>query len=178
MKEEKYYESFPAWIAIVSALFTLAIFAIGVYILGRFGIVIAIVYMAYCIWVELRVLSKSCVHCVYYGRVCGLGKSVVCALLFKKGDPEKFSKREISWKDVVPDFLVSIFPLLAGIVLFITDFSWTVLFLWLVLLFLAFAGTALLRGSLTCKYCMKRLTGCPAEQLFNKQKTRNAQRDP
>ena len=169
MKEEKYYESFPVWIAIVSALFTLAIYAIGVYILSRFGIFIAIVYVGYCIWVELRVLSKSCVHCVYYGRVCGLGKSVVCALLFRKGDPEKFSKREISWKDVVPDFLVSIFPLLAGIALFITDFSWTVLFLWLVLLFLAFAGTALLRGSLTCKYCMKRETGCPAQRLFSKQ---------
>lgn len=166
----KAYDSFPAWIPVLSTFFSLLIYAIGAYILIRFGFIVAAVYILYCLWVELRVLTKSCVSCYYYGKVCGLGRGLLCSLLFKKGDPQKFVEKEVTWKHILPDFLVFIFPLFGGIILLINDFSWTILILLAVLLVLSFLGSAVIRGSFACKYCRQREIGCPAEKLFSKQK--------
>ena len=57
---------------------------------------------------------------------------------------------------------------LVGIVLLIRDFSWLVLAMVILLLFLATLGNGVIRGSLACKYCKQREIGCPAEQLFAK----------
>ena len=69
---------------------------------------------------------------------------------------------------MIPDFLVGIIPIVAGIILLIQSFSWVILGLIIVLFFLFFGGTALIRGKLVCKYCKQREIGCPAEKLFNK----------
>lgn len=73
----------------------------------------------------------------------------------------------ITWKDIVPDFLVFMIPVLAGILLLIQEFTWTVLILIIALLLLGFLGNALVRGQLACRYCKQRETGCPAAQLFD-----------
>ncbi len=170
MTDKRVYDSFPVWIPILSTFVSLLVYAIGFYIFFQFSIVVAGIYILYCLWVEMRVFTKSCVSCYYYGKVCGLGRGVLCSLLFKKGDPAKFVKKEVSWIQIVPDFLVFIFPLLGGIVLLITDFSYTILLLLLIFLFvLSFVGSAVIRGSFACKYCKQREIGCPAEKLFGKQ---------
>ncbi|UCD05304.1 MAG: hypothetical protein JSV98_09340 [candidate division WOR-3 bacterium] len=169
MTQVKHYDSFPVWIPILSTFVSLLIYTIGFYVFLQFSIIIAVFYILYCLWVEMRVLTKSCVSCYYYGKVCGLGRGVLCSLLFKKGDPAKFVEKEVSWIQIVPDFLVFIFPLLGGIVLLITDFSYTILLLLIFLFVLSFVGSAVIRGSFACKYCKQREIGCPAEKLFSKQ---------
>jgi hypothetical protein len=72
------------------------------------------------------------------------------------------------WKDIVPDFLVFMIPVLAGILLLIQEFTWIVLILIIALFLLGFLGNALVRGQLACRYCKQREIGCPAEQLFDK----------
>lgn len=171
MTEIEYYDRYPFWMAVLSALVTLLTYVIGVFILIRFGIIVAIIYILYCLWVELRVLRKSCVKCYYYGKMCGLGRGVLCSLLFKKGDPQEFFEKEISWKQVIPDFLVFILPAIGGIILLVIDFSWVLLLLLITLFFIATAGNAIIRGSFACKYCKQREAGCPAERIFSKQKT-------
>jgi hypothetical protein len=89
-------------------------------------------------------------------------------MFFKKGNPERFTGKEISWKDLIPDFLVLIFPLVGGIIALIMDFTWLVLVLMVILVVLSSSGNALIRGSLACKYCKQRELGCPAVQLFDK----------
>lgn len=175
MTEAKYYDSFPAWIPVLSTFVSLLIYAIGVCVLIRFGVIVAAIYIIYCFWVELRVLTKSCVSCYYYGKLCGLGKGLLCSHLFRKGDPQKFVEKEVTWKQILPDFLVFIFPLLGGIVLLIKDFSWIILLLLVILFVLSFFGSAVIRGSFACKYCKQREIGCPAERLFNKQKAQRKQ---
>jgi hypothetical protein len=76
------------------------------------------------------------------------------------------------WKDIVPDFLVFIVPVLAGIMLLIQEFTLNVLILIVVLLLLGFFGTALMRGQLACRYCKQREIGCPAAQLFDSTKNK------
>ncbi|MFC1787240.1 hypothetical protein ACFLY8_04345 [Halobacteriota archaeon] len=115
-------------------------------------------------------MRRSCVNCYYYGKYCAFGKGKLSYLLFKKGDSKRFIQDEITWKDILPDFMVSIIPMLVGIVILIIDFNWFVLTMIAILALLTFVGNATVRGSLACKYCKQREIGCPAEQLFDRTK--------
>lgn len=155
---------------LLSVVFSLLIYIIGIYILFKLWTGFLVLYLIYCFWVETRVLKKSCVDCYYYGKICCFGKGKLCSLFFKKGDNRSFIKRKISWVDILPDFLVFIFPLVGGIILLILDFSWTILMLLIILVVLSFGGNAVIRGQFACKYCKQREIGCPAEKLFSKRK--------
>ena len=160
------YDRYPVWIVIVSNALGLGIWAIGAGILSGFGILWSLLYLAYCVWIEFRVLRSSCVNCHYYGGVCAFGKGLLCALLFKKGDPGNFASHQISWKDLVPDFMVSLIPLAGGIVLLIRQFSWPLMFMLGLLLLLSSWGNAFVRGRLACSHCRQLEIGCPAAKLF------------
>jgi hypothetical protein len=169
MEKTKCYDNFPAWMALLAVLLTLLIYAIGALILAGFNSVIAILYLLYCLWIELRVLQRSCVNCFYYGKTCGLGRGKLCSVLFKKGDPQLFAADEISWAAILPDFLVFIIPLVGGIILVVIEFTWLLVALLALFAILAFGGTAVIRGSFACKHCKQREIGCSAEQLFSKE---------
>ena len=135
------------------------------------GVLFAAGFVGYILLIELRLLAKSCKNCYYYGRFCAFGKGKCSALFFKKGNPEEFLKTEITVKDIIPDFLTFIFPLIAGIFILITNFSWLIVVLLVILVVLGFGGNAVVRGSFACKYCKQREIGCPAERLFNQKKS-------
>lgn len=168
MNQLKTYENFPIWIPIIAIFVSIVSYIIGAIILMGFGIIIVILYIIYCFGVEILVVLRSCKNCYHYNRVCGLGKGKIASLVTKKGDPKKFTEKEVTFKDIVPDFLVSIFPLVGGIILSIIDFSLIRIGLIVILLMFSFGGTAVIRGSLACKYCRQREIGCPAEILFSK----------
>ena len=168
MKDIAAYERFPLSVVFLSNGLTISIYAIGIYVLAQCGIWWAVLYLLYCGGLEIRLLRYHCVNCCYYDKVCAFGKGKLSALLFKKGDPQKFAEKPIRWLDLLPDFLVLIFPLIGGIVLLITAFNWIILILLVVLITLSFPGNAFIRGSFACKYCKQKELGCPAEKLFNK----------
>jgi hypothetical protein len=168
--ETSTYENFPAQIVLLSNTVALVIYALGAYILGRAGIFFVLLYLLYCLWVESNVLRKSCVHCYYYGKICAFGKGKLCSWLLRKGDPQRFIEREVSWREIVPDMMVLIFPLIGGIVLLIKDFSWLLMVLLALVVVLSFGGNAIVRGSFACKHCKQRELGCPAQQLFDGKK--------
>lgn len=93
-------------------------------------------------------------------------------MLFKKGDPQKFVEKEVSWPQILPDFMVFIFPIVGGITLLVIDFAWYLVAILGILVILSFGGTAVIRGSLACKYCKQREIGCSAERLFRKGRSR------
>ena len=168
MQNNKAYENFPIWIPLLACVLSLSIYVLGAYIFSELDFFYTVLYLMFCLWIELKILRGSCVNCYYYGKICGLGRGKLCGLLFKKGNPESFIDKEISWKDLIPDFLVLIFPLIGGIVILVRDFNWLILFLMVVLVILGTGGNGFIRGSLTCKYCKQKELGCPAERLFNK----------
>jgi hypothetical protein len=164
------FENFPCWMVAVCNAVGLAIYAIGLCLMARLGAVWGVLYGAYCVWLEWRLLSGSCRHCYYFGKRCGFGKGRVCSWLFTKGAERNLCTKPASWRDVVPDFLVSLIPLGAGITMLVRGFSWLVLLLVVALLALGSVGTGFVRGQLACRYCRQRELGCPAEQLFSKTK--------
>lgn len=170
MNKIKGYINFPIWIPFIALLLSVISYSIGTAILSGFGILFAILYIIYCIAMELMIIFRSCKNCFYYGRLCGLGKGKIAPLFVKKGDTKKFADRNISMIHMIPDFLVVILPLVGGIILLISDFSLLILGLMVILGILFFGGTAFIRGTFACKYCKQREIGCPADEMFNKKK--------
>jgi hypothetical protein len=170
MQEPGCKENYPTAIVIGSNLLSLLIYGIGAFILFRFGIIWVIGYVFFILILEFRLLSGHCVDCFYYGKTCAFGKGRLSSLFYQKGNPEKFSQMTLTWKDILPDFLMFMIPVLAGILLLIQEFTWIVLILIITLFLLGFLGNALVRGQLACRYCKQREIGCPAERLFNKTK--------
>lgn len=168
--QTKCYEEYPLWIVFISNLVSFTIYAIGGYIIYQIGIVWLAAYLFYILLLEIRVMRKSCTNCYYYGKLCAFGKGKISPIFFKKGDAAKFSQCSISWKDILPDFLVSLIPLLVGVALLAANFNFLVLFLLILLVILASAGNGFVRSSLACKYCKQKEIGCPAEKLFKKRK--------
>jgi len=168
MQEPGCKENYPLGMVLIANLLSFLIYGIGAYILLQSGITWAIAYVIFIIIFEFRLISGHCTDCFYYGKTCAFGKGRLSALLFNKGSPERFTAMTITWKDIVPDFLLFIIPVLAGILLLVQGFTWTILILIMVLLLLGFAGNALVRGQLACRYCKQKEIGCPAAELFNK----------
>lgn len=170
MQEPVCKEEYPAAIVLASNLVPLLIYLIGIVLLSRFGIIWVAAYVVFILILEYRLLRGHCTDCYYYGKTCAFGKGRLSSFLFRKGDPEKFRQMKITWKDILPDFLVFIIPVLAGVFLLIQEFSVPVLLLVITLLLLGFLGNALVRGQLACRYCRQREIGCPAERLFDSTK--------
>jgi len=167
---DKAFEDYPLCIVFASNLVSISLYAVGAFIMSRVGLLWAGLYLLYVLVLELRLLSGGCVNCFYYGRWCAFGRGKLSSLLFKRGDAKKFMAREIGWKDIIPDFLVSIIPMVAAVALLVMRFSWLMLGLLVVIFLLGFPGTGMVRGLLACKYCRQRELGCPAEKLFGKKK--------
>ena len=168
MEESRGYDKFPLPMVLVSVLVTVAIYTIGIVIIAGFGLIVAAIYLLFVLLLEFRLIRGHCTDCYYYGRTCAFGRGRISAIFFRKGEMGRFSSMTITWKDILPDFLVVIIPVLAGIALLIRSFSWIIALLILVLLILGFAGNALVRGQIACRYCKQRELGCPAERLFQK----------
>ena len=164
------YNNYPLWIVFITNFTSLFIYGLGIYITFRLNWIVAFLYFFLILFMEIRLISKHCINCYYWGRTCGFGKGYLSALFFKKGNPADFRKKEITWKHMIPDLMVSLIPFIVGIVLLISDFNFIVLLAILVLIILSTAGNGYVRGSLTCKHCKQKELGCPADKLFNKNK--------
>ena len=172
MKEIICYENYPLWIVILTNIVSFTIYGTGAFIVYKIGWIWLVLYILYIAWLESRLLRRSCVNCYYYGKVCAFGKGKLSSLFFKEGDTNRFKEDKITWKDMVPDLMVSLIPIVAGVILLVIDFQWLILSMVLLLLLLSSLGNGLIRGSLACKYCKQREIGCPAEQLFSRDKAK------
>jgi hypothetical protein len=170
METIKTYENYPLRTVILSNLVSLTIYLLGFIIIFKAFWVFAIIYLGYIFALEIRLIKNHCTGCYYWGKTCGFAKGRISSLLFKKADISSFCDKKISWKEMIPDLLISLLPLITGITLLIIKFEPFILLALLLLIALTTAGNQFIRGSLTCKFCRQRELGCPAEKLFNQGK--------
>ena len=172
MEREKVnsYENYPSWIVIIATTFSCALYATGAFIMYQLGGIWLFFYCVYLLFLEIRLTGGHCINCYYFWRACAFGKGKISCLFFKRGDPQKFNDMKITWKSIIPDLMVSMIPLIVGLVIVIKDFSWLLASLLVILFLLTSVGNGFIRGQLACKYCKQREIGCPAERLFNKNK--------
>jgi hypothetical protein len=168
MQETKIYENYPLWIVLISNLLSISLYITGAIILYQIGLIWLFLYLLFILILEFRLVRGHCVDCYYYGKTCAFAKGRLSCMFFPRGTPEQFCKRTITWKDILPDFLVFIIPLLVGTALLVHEFRWILLLLIITLFILGFVGNAVVRGQLACRYCRQREIGCPAQGLFKK----------
>lgn len=169
MEKTRTYENYPLWIVLFSNFVSLIIYALGFIILLEPGWIFAVLYLVFVLFFEIRLISKHCINCYYYKKSCGFGKGRVSALFFKKGDPMKFCMKDMTWKNMIPDILISLIPLTTGIILLIMKFDYIIFISLVLIIGLTTLGNGFVRGKLTCKYCKQKEMGCPADKLFNKE---------
>ncbi len=169
MEKKRCYENYPFWIILISNLVSILIYVLGGYITYQLGALWLALYVFYILILEFNLIKNHCTNCYYYGKRCAFGQGKLSALFFKKGDTKKFN-HPMTWKAILPDFLVSLIPIVVGIILLIIHFNLWILLSVILLFILSSMGNSFVRGSLACKYCKQRKLGCPAEKLFKKKK--------
>jgi Na+-transporting methylmalonyl-CoA/oxaloacetate decarboxylase gamma subunit len=163
------YDNYPIKIVIISNSVSFLIYSFGLIIMNRLGWISSVMYLIYILILEYRLIGKHCISCYYWGKTCGFGKGRISSLFFRRGDASKFCNNKITWKDMIPDLLVSLVPLITGIVLMIINFDFVLLFGTILIILLSTIGNGFVRSTLTCKYCKQREKGCPADRLFAKE---------
>jgi hypothetical protein len=166
----KCFEKYPFWMVFISNLVSILIYLIGAFIIYEVGLVWLALYLIFILFLEFKLIKGHCPDCYYYGKICVFGKGKISSMFFKKGNTNNFCKKQVSWKDILPDFLVALIPVIAGIIIIINNFDWLILLSIIALLILAFGGSGMIRTQLACKYCKQREIGCPAQKLFDKNK--------
>jgi hypothetical protein len=161
------YEKYPFRIVAITVMFSFLIYITGSLIIYPIGLGWMFLYLGYGLFLELRLISKHCPHCYYYGKICAFGKGKISSLFFKQGEMEKFSCNTFTWKDMIPDLLVFLIPAITGIIRMIFEFNWFTLSLVLTLFLLNSVGNAYIRGQLACNHCKQAQLGCPALELFS-----------
>lgn len=167
------YVNYPIGIVLIANLLSISIYALGFFILWHVQWILSVLFITYVLFLEIRLIKNHCIECYYYGKLCAFGKGKISSWFFKKGDPSHFCSREITWKTMIPDLLISLIPVIAGVVLLILSFNLIILFAIILLITLTTIGNGYVRTSMACKYCQQRLDGCPADKLFNKEKESN-----
>lgn len=168
MDSQLRYDNYPAWVVIISNLNQALLYGIGSIVLYRLGLIFFLLYLAYILVLEFRLIKDHCADCYYWGKTCGFGRGRLSAVFFKKGETSRFCVKSMTWKDLASDMMVSLIPLVAGIVLMLIKFDLLLLVSVIMIFLLTTMGNAFVRGSLACRYCRQRDLGCPAEKLFNK----------
>ena len=126
-EQKKSFERYPLWIVFVTNLVSLSVYFVGFYLTYQITPIFSLLFLFYLIYVELSIYREGCVFCYYYGKMCAFGRGKIAKFLLKKGDPRKFYEKEVSFKDFIPQMIVSIIPLSAGIYLLFKDFRWPIL---------------------------------------------------
>ncbi len=166
--KKQIFENYPAGMVLAANLLSAIIYSLGAAIISQISLWAILLYLAFGLFLEFKLMATGCVGCHYFGRLCFSGKGVVSSWFFKPGDPNKFTAREISWLTLLPDMLVVFIPAAIGIFFMLREFKWSMLILVVGLLIAAFPGQGFIRGALACCHCQQRRLGCPAEKLFQK----------
>ncbi len=168
MKQPKGFERFPLWIVLVSNLVSWSVYFSGFYLLYLITPALSLLLFVYVIYLELSVYREGCVNCYYYGKRCAFGRGKIAKIFFKKGEPKKFTEKEVSMKDFLPSSLPAIATLFAGIYLLYQSFNWLVLGLTVWPIIVMFLGNPIIYGKLACPNCKQSYIGCPVCEMFKK----------
>lgn len=164
------YESYPARTVVISNALAVTLEVIGFLMLLKASLIFALAYLLLVLGLEFRLIRFHCTRCYYWGRICGFGQGRLSSLFFRKGDPDKFCAKSMRWTDLIPEMMLSLIPLVTGIVLLIISFNLFILLGLMLIVILTTSGNSYVRGKLTCRNCRQREIGCPAEALFSKNK--------
>lgn len=164
----KYYEKYPLTIVLVTALVTLAQYLIGLYIAYSVWPVFGVLFLLYLVFLERSFYMEGCKYCYYHGKRCAFGRGVLAKRLVRKGDPEVFCTRKVTFRKLLPQMMILVFIVAGGGWLLYLSWSWLVLGLMAIPFVVWFVINPPLYGKLACVHCKQGKKCCPAVEFFGK----------
>lgn len=165
------YDCYPIHLVLMISILQVAVYLTGAYIMFRLHLAAGILYVAFIVFLEGSVCREGCRNCYYYGKLCAFGRGKIAGLILKRGDPREFSKRELGWKDFVPQILVVLIPLIAGIAIMVSrGFDVWILCAMIYPLLSWFCLNPWIYGNIACAHCRQGRKCCPALRFFSKEK--------
>jgi len=160
-------EQHPLGRIIIGNLAMLLWFALGALACWYFYPILGLVYLIVAIVLVYVVLRKLvCANCYYYGKWCSLGWGKLSALMFKKGNLEKFPT-SIGLKLAPATYgLLMIVPLILLIVSIIQGFSWNKIIVLILLLLVSLYSGGVGRR-VACSQCKMNVI-CPGSAIKKK----------
>lgn len=168
---KRIYESYPLGIVLLITTLLLSIYLSGIYIMINLHVVTGTLYIAYLLMLEFYCFREACTCCYYFGKLCAFGKGVIAKIFFERGEGHKFCKRELTFKDIIPQIIVVLLPLLVGIALLVSrgfDKSIFAAAVWPLASWLFL--NPIIYGKLACPHCKQGTICCPALKFFSKKK--------
>ena len=165
----EHYGRYPLWAVFITLIFTLLVYLSGAYIMFKLNMITGLLFALYLILLEYFTYKEACPNCFYYGKMCFSGRGVLAGILYRKGDPQKFCERKVKLKDLIPQMLVVLIPLIAGIALLFS--RGTDILIIIAMLYPIFSWSAvnpLVYGKLACPHCKQGKKCCPAMEFFRK----------
>ena len=167
-KKFKGYDCYPWWIVFLTNLASLSVYIAGAVLMYFISPYLAIIYVAFMLYLETKIYRERCVNCYYYGKLCAFGRGKIAKAILKKGHVKNFCDKKVSFKDFILPSLANIIPVIAGVYLLITDFRWWVLLVTLWPALMLFVGNPIIFGKYACNHCRQAEIFCPACEFFNR----------
>jgi hypothetical protein len=153
------YDGYPWTTPFLENVLWLSIYVLGSIIFGLIGTWAAVTYATYCVVSMYLLIPRFvCTYCSYFGRRCHSGQGRIAALLFAKRNDALFGTSFKCMRFVAPVFLA---PLIAGITLWVFQFSWEILGMTVLFGILALYCTRVVTMRAGCPHC-KQEAVCPA----------------
>ena len=164
----KAYECYPWSSLLIYNAFCFAQYIIGFILVELANPILGKLFIAYIVYLEVKLYKEGCRHCYYYGKRCFGGRGNVAKLFLKKGDPKKFAEKEVTGKSLIPQMLLLILPTAAGAWMLYQGFSFLILGLVTIPWIIWFVVTPQIYGKMACPHCKQGRICCPANEFFSK----------
>ncbi len=144
---------------ILSNFLNMSTYTLGTILIYFLNLYYAILYILFCIIAVILFWKFICSYCPSFGRArCSSGYGRAAAYLFKKGETRKFSKM---FKLYIPFLsLIWFLPLISGIYLLLSEFSWTQIIILILFIIISFIILPYYSRIHSCKKCPNKKV-CP-----------------
>ncbi len=161
---EKGVEQYPPGAILLNNLVMVVWILLGTVACWLVNPLVAWMFLALAVLMIYVVLRKLvCTNCYYYDRWCHMGWGKLSALMFKKGDPQKFSTSAgIKMAPFVYGAL-TVIPIILLLISMVTNFTQLKLTLLILILAVGFYSGTISRKK-TCANCKMRLV-CPGSAV-------------
>ncbi len=171
--EKTLYNNYPLGMVLIVNVLMLLVYVAGAYIMFILSWITRVLYLVYLVSLELIFYKEGCVYCCYYGKRCAFGKGAIASVFFKKGDSKKFGKRGIGWKNLIPQILVVLIPVIVGISLLVSrGFNLWILIAVIYPVLSWFVVNPIVYGKIACPHCRQGSICCPAMKFFAKKENK------
>ncbi|MFH1450889.1 MAG: hypothetical protein ABIF92_02820 [archaeon] len=167
----KTFDNYPIWVVMIIIILQLSLYVTGSFIMFKLHYITGILYIIFVLFMESTIYREGCRDCFYYGKRCAFGRGLLAPLFVKKGDGKAFREKEVTFKDLIPQVLLSLIPVLVGIALLISrGFDALILIALLYPVILWFGLNEIIYGKLSCPHCKQGKICCPAMEFFMKKR--------